>query len=95
MNISLSSHAPVIGDPYSLTCSVSRVVPGFVGETSIEWLRQDGKVLNVTLGNRLSLYFSPLNESNSSVYTCKGSLAFNGAIAVAAEITHEILLTGT
>ena len=82
MNISLSSHAPVIGDPYSLTCSVSRVVPGFVGETSIEWMRQDGKVLNVTL------HFSPLN-------TCKGSLAFNGAIAVAAEITHEILLTGT
>ena len=93
MSLSSSNHSVVIGEPYSLICSVS-VVPGFIGETSIEWTRQDGKVVNATIGNELRLFFNPLNVSNSSVYSCKGSLVFNGVVAVAAEVSSEILLAG-
>ena len=93
VSIASPSQPPIIGEPYSLTCSVS-VVPGFVGDTTVWWTKQDGTVVNTTAGNRLGLYFNPLSVLNSSLYTCTASLAFSDATTVSAELSNEVLLAG-
>ena len=68
------------------------LVPGVVGEPSIQWTKQDGTVVNASTGNTLSLNFNPLSASNSSLYTCKASLTIGNIMPVAAEATKEVLL---
>ena len=92
VSISPASGSPTAGQTYSLTCSV-QVVAHLVVEPSIEWTRQDGTVVNASLGYSLQLNFNPLQTSDSGYYTCRASVTIIGVGSVSAENSKELLLT--
>ena len=79
VSISPSSGSPTAGQTYSLTCSV-QVVPHLVVEPSIEWIRQDGTVLNASSGSNLQLNFNPVMTSDGGRYTCHASINITGLV---------------
>ena len=92
VNISPSG-VVIVGQTYSLTCSVM-VVPGLVEEPTIMWTRGSGTLLSGS-GTSLQLNFNPLLTSDSDVYTCRASIDITNIASFTREATKEILLTGT
>ena len=92
VTISNSSGSRTIGQPFFLTCSV-RTVPHLVVSPSIQWTRQDGRVVNSSTGSELWLSFNPLMPTNSSVYTCQASITITDIASVRGQASEELLLT--
>ena len=92
MTISESGGSHTIGQTFLLTCSV-RTVPHLVVSPSIQWTRQDGRVVNSSTGSELWLSFNPLMATDSSVYTCQASVTITDIASVSGQASEEILLT--
>ena len=92
MTIKESGGSHTIGQDFLLTCSV-RTVPHLVVSPSIQWTRQDGRVVNSSTGSELWLSFDPLMPTDSSVYTCKASVTITDIASVSGQASEEILLT--
>ena len=89
VTISESGSSRTIGQDFLLTCSV-RTVPHLVVSPSIQWTRQDGRVVNSSTGSELWLSFNPLMPTDSSVYTCR---AITDIASGSGQASAEILLT--
>ena len=92
VTISESGGSRTIGQTFLLTCSV-RTVPHLVVSPSIQWTRQDGRVVNSSTGSELWLSFNPLVPTDSSVYTCRASVTITDIASVSGQASEEILLT--
>ena len=92
MTISESGGSPTSGQIFLLTCSVG-TVPHLVVSPSIQWTRQDGRVVNSSTGSELWLSFDSLMPTDSSVYTCQASVTITDIASVSGQASEEILLT--
>ena len=92
VTISESGSSCTIGQDFLLTCSV-RTVPHLVVSPSIQWTRQDGRVVNSSTGSELVLSFNPLMPTDSSVYTCQANITITDIASVSGQASAEILLT--
>ena len=92
VTISESGGSHTIGQSFLLTCYV-RTVPRLVMSPSIQWTRQDGRMVNSSTGSELWLSFDSLMATNSSVYTCQASITITDIASVSAQASEEILLT--
>ena len=92
VTISESSGNPTIGQAFLLACHV-KTLPHLVVAPSIQWMRQDGRVVNSSTGSELWLSFNPLMETDSSVYTCRSSPIITEIASVSGQASKEILLT--
>ena len=90
VTISESSGSPTIGQAFLIACHV-KTVPHLVVSPSIQWTRQDGRVVNSSSGSELWLSFNPLMQTDSSVYTCQASVTITDIISVSGQAS--ILLT--
>ena len=63
-------------------------------ESSIEWTRQDGTVLNASSGYSLPLNFNPLQMSDSDHYTCCVTVAIIDIVSLSEKNSRELLLNG-
>ena len=89
VTISESSGSRTIGQPFFLTCSV-RAVPHLVVSPSIQWTRQDGRVVNSSTGSELWLSFNLLKPTDSSVYTCQSNITITDIASVSGQASEEI-----
>ena len=86
-----SSGVPLMKQPYLLICSL-KIVSELVEEPEIQWISQDGRVMNSSTGTSLHLYFNPLKKSDSGLYTCRAIIRIIGLAPFSAEAVYEILL---
>ena len=92
VTISASGGSRTSGQDFLLTCYV-RTVPHLVVSPSIQWTRQDGRVVNSSTGSELWLSFDSLMATDSSVYTCQASVTITDIASVRGQASEEILLT--
>ena len=92
VTISESNSNPTIGQAFFIACYVS-TVPYIAVSLSIQWTRQDGRVVNSSTHSELWLSFNPLMETDSSVYTCRSSPMITEIASVSGQASKEILLT--
>ena len=92
VTISASGGSRTSGQDFLLTCYV-RTVPHLVVSPSIQWTRQDGRVINSSTGSELWLSFNSLMPTDSSVYTCQASVTITDIASVSEQASEEILLT--
>ena len=84
VNISDNGGAPVVGQPYTLSCRVSgeeKLDPN----VTYQWIQNNGTVMELVneTNNSANLSFSPLHLSNSGDYICMvdvSSMYFDGTI---------------
>ena len=69
------------------------IVADLVAEPIIQWIGQDGRIINSSLDTIIQLNFNPLYKSNSSLYTCKITVNITELdVVLSEEASYEILL---
>jgi hypothetical protein len=70
VTLSGSGGTPVVGQPYTLSCSVSGDEK-LKSSVTYQWMRYDDNVETPLVANSENLSFSSLNLSNSGNYSCR------------------------
>ena len=66
------SGSAVVGEPYTLTCSIS-TLPGLVNTPTATWTYHNGSVIQSTPTTSV-ITFNPLRTSHAGLYICRGSI---------------------
>ncbi|XP_064386526.1 sushi, von Willebrand factor type A, EGF and pentraxin domain-containing protein 1-like isoform X2 [Halichondria panicea] len=75
INIRTSSPSLIIGEPYNVTCTVSKL-PGLTRTPTAQWVNvtMETEQIGMPTLNKAVLIFSPLRSSDAGIYYCLGNL---------------------